>query len=292
MAKGRLLFWSFILLLIVAVFAYRTPLFNFFAPRVAQVEKVAVQVATNQITKQVSTPAPLRVPGKNPVSPSAPAAALTSTGIIKQTNVERANNGNLPPLAENSLLDKIANLRMEDMFAKQYFAHVSPASSSAITVAGDVGYDYLALGENLAEGDFKDSKDMVTAWMNSPGHRANILDVHYQQIGVAVREGWFEGDYAWIGVQVFGKPVSACPQVDASLKSNIETSQAQLTEWHNEIVASKADIDSTPDGPERNAKVEQYNTLIAQYNALLNQVQNMIVEYNSEVVALNQCIAN
>ncbi len=295
MAKGKLIFYSSLLVLIGIIFVYRAPLFNYFAPRFLKLETTAIQTAANEINKQISVPPPLRAPAKKPSTSTttAPAAALTRSGIITYTNRERKNNGGLAALTENSKLDEIARLRMEDMFAKQYFAHVSPASSSAITVSAVVGYDYLALGENLALGDFTDSNDIVQAWMNSPGHRANILNTQYQEIGVAVRQGIFEGNKAWLGVQIFGKPASACPQPDASLKASIESSQAQLGELQQSLVALKADIDNTPQrSPQYNQKVDQYNAMVSQYNTLLAQVKGEINQYNIEVTELNQCIAS
>ena len=96
-----------------------------------------------------SAPSPLVAVGKG--APKK-ANALTDAGIIADTNIQRAQNGNLPALTENATLDDIAALRMDDMFAQQYFAHVGPQGESALTVASSVGYSYLALGENLALG--------------------------------------------------------------------------------------------------------------------------------------------
>ncbi len=199
MKKFKFIFYLSLLLAIALIFFYRASIFNYFSPRLASFEKTAVNTAVEEVRKQVNTPPPLVVPKKTSTSTATVAAKLTIAGTIKWTNTERRNNGALPPLAENSELDEIAALRLADMFKNQYFAHVSPTGSSAESVAKEVGYDYIALGENLALGDFSGDEDLVTAWMNSPGHRANILNTKYQEIGVAVKEGNYAGHSAWIG---------------------------------------------------------------------------------------------
>lgn len=221
--------------------------------------------------------------------------ALDATGIIAQTNAARAQNdedGDLPPLVENATLDDIATLRLDDMFAKQYFAHVGPQGESAVTVASSVGYQYIALGENLALGSYAGDAGVVAAWMASPGHRANILDPHYTQIGVAAREGEFNGAETWIAVQVFGRPASACPSPDANLKTSIDLSEDQLNVMEGELQTEKSSIDamSPQSGPSYNAQVGDYNNLVAQYNNLAAQTKTAIAEYDAEVDAFNTCL--
>ena len=223
------------------------------------------------------------------------ANTLTVAGIIAQTNMQRAANGNLPPLAENPTLDDIATLRIDNMFAGQYFAHVNPGTGeSAITVASSVGYAYLSIGENLALGLYDGDAGVVNAWMNSPGHRANILNVHYTQIGVAVREGMFQGQETWIAVQVFGRPASDCPAPDAAMKANIDTYQGQLSAMVQELTNEKASIEAMQpqSGPAYNQQVETYNALVAQYNALAAELKTAIDDYNAQATAFNQCLAN
>jgi uncharacterized protein YkwD len=219
-------------------------------------------------------------------------AKLTASGVIAGTNQQRAANGNLPPLTENPTLDDIAVLRLDDMFENQYFAHVSPTGQSAETVASSVGYQHIALGENLAEGIFAGNAGLMTAWMNSPGHRANILNTHYDQIGVAVREGTFQGKDAWIAVQIFGRPASDCPAPDATLEATITTTEGQLSTMNAQLQNQKADIEATQpqSGSTYNAKVEQYNALVGQYNDLGNQVKTEVAQYNAQVNAFNQCL--
>jgi len=133
-----------------------------------------------------------------------PYTGATKDGIIKATNTIRHNKG-LPPLAENALLNRIANERLEDMFQKRYFAHESPSGEKASTIAQRVGYRYKLIAENIAFiiTDATD-EEFLLIWMQSPGHRANILDPEIKEIGAATRKGHFKDGNNWIGVQIFG----------------------------------------------------------------------------------------
>ncbi len=220
-------------------------------------------------------------------------ATLDVKGVIADTNTERSTHGGLPALQENATLDDIATLRLDNMFAHQYFAHVSPTGESALTVASSVGYDHIALGENLAEGWFSGDQGLLDAWMASPGHRANILDTHYTQIGVAVREGMFQGRETWIAVQVFGKPASACPAPpDPALRTAIANAQNALTQMGTSLQTMKAEIDamSPPSGSVYNQKVSDYNTLVSEYNVLAAQTKTEIERYNGAAAAYNACL--
>ncbi|HVM77281.1 MAG TPA: CAP domain-containing protein [Candidatus Paceibacterota bacterium] len=252
------------------------------------------QFAAVEATKSFLAPPPLTATSTGVRKPFIEPTPLTEEGVIAQTNIQRENNGSLPPLAENQLLDDIATLRLEDMFANQYFAHVSPTGESALTVASDVGYSYLGLGENLALGDFSGDAGVVAAWMNSPGHRANILEKHYSEIGVAVGKGMFKGEDEWIAVQVFGRPASACPSVDPDLKTSIDVGQNTLNAMATELSNDDAAINATEQkyGPDYNQKVGAYNALVQQYNALTTQLKQEISQYNTQVNAFNACLAD
>ncbi len=244
--------------------------------------------AVHEIAKNFAAPPPLRAPAS--LAPKN--TRLTRAGVVADTNAQRKANGDLPALSENATLDSIATLRLDDMFEKQYFAHVAPDGGSAETVAKTVGYDYIAIGENLALGNFNGDNGVVTAWMGSPGHRANILNVHYTEIGVAVRKGIFERQSTWIAVQIFGRPASDCPAPNADLKTAIDAGQVQLNQMERDLAARKAAIDAADPklGSQYDAEVQQYNSLVAEYNALVGQVKAQIDEYNSEAAKFNQCV--
>jgi uncharacterized protein YkwD len=246
----------------------------------------SIDLLVNSASKEISIPPPLRA-AKNET-----AANLTQEGTIDETNSQRRDNG-LPALAENKKLDAAAMVKAQDMFAKQYFAHESPTGAGPSDLAEDVNYEYLAIGENLALGNFGDDAALVQAWMDSPGHRANILNKKYTEIGVAVLKGVYEGETTWIAVQEFGMPVSACPSVDAALKIQIDAFESQLGALSSEMTSQKEQLENI--GKKNNSnfftqKVEQYNQLVNQYNDLISKVKGMVDEYNAQVKAQNACV--
>ena len=126
------------------------------------------------LAREVSTPSPLRI-----FQPSSiPAASLSAEGILQWTNVHRQQAG-LQILSPNALLDEIAQAKVEDMFVRQYFEHVSPSGESISHLAEEFGYEFLAIGENLALGNYESDQALVQAWMDRPGERANNLKTSY-----------------------------------------------------------------------------------------------------------------
>ncbi len=127
--------------------------------------------------------------------------------LIDETNQERVAQ-NLLPLRDNALLDAAAQAKANDMAANSYFAHTSPAGITPWYWFEKAGYNFTAAGENLAV-DFTDSQDVTNAWMNSPGHRANILNKGFTEIGMAAASGTFEGRATVFVVEFFGTPSAA-----------------------------------------------------------------------------------
>lgn len=234
--------------------------------------------------KNILAPPPLRA------SKEDAGALLTTAGVIEWTNKQREQNG-LLPLQESPRLDTSAAMKAEDMLQNQYFAHESPSGVKIADLAKNVGYDFILIGENLALGNFKDDQVLVQAWMDSPGHRANILNNKYQEIGVAVVRGVFEGKSTWFAVQHFGEPLSACPEPNSALKLQIESNESQLSALQNELSSLKSEIESM--GPRQatyNQKVAEYNSLISQYNGLLDGNRSSVEQYNNQARAFNACV--
>ncbi len=111
-------------------------------------------------------------------------ADVTIQDLLTLVNQERQREG-LTPLAENTKLDQAAFLKAQDMISNDYFAHYSPQGTSPWYWFDQAGYYYQYAGENLAM-NFFDSQEAVTAWMNSPLHRENILNKNYTETGIAV----------------------------------------------------------------------------------------------------------
>lgn len=145
---------------------------------------------------------------------------ITIGQIIDDTNKERQANG-LSLVKENPALDKAAQEKAKNMFEENYWAHFSPSGKDPWTFIQGAGYRFSYAGENLAR-NFYTAQDTVDAWMNSPSHRENLLNSHYQEIGVAVVEGTLQGQKTTLVVQMFGapyQPLAATPQVNLGGKS-------------------------------------------------------------------------
>ena len=255
----------------------------YFPVQLPQINELKTKI--EEIKKEIVAPPPLRA------SKDYETSFFTRAGIIKWTNVQRRNNG-LAALSEDTKLNIVASLRAKDMFENQYFAHGSPTGKDAQHLVDGVSYEYIMIGENLALGNFKNDQEVVQAWMDSPGHRANILNSRFRDIGVAALKGTFEGHSTWIMVQVFGRPTSACPQPDSSLKNRIELNEMKIEELKLNLDRRKTEIENMKpqSGPEYNKKIEEYNSLVNNYNDLVTNTKNLVNEYNGQVQSSNQCI--
>ena len=131
-------------------------------------------------------------------------AAVISSVLATLANADRTSNG-LHELRVNPLLEKAAQLKANDMVAKGYFAHNAPDGTEPWHWFDVAGYDYAYAGENLAV-FFSDSDEVEQAWMRSPTHRANILNDHYDEVGIAVAYGTYQGHPTAFVVQEFGSP--------------------------------------------------------------------------------------
>ena len=127
--------------------------------------------------------------------------ALTQD-LLNTINAELAKR-HLAPLRTSNTLMQVADFYSCRLIDGRFFDHVDPFDGSTVdTRVTDFGYAFQKVGENLAAGH-KNAKDAVNAWMDSPGHRANLLDPAFTETGIAVKIG---GDYGWYWVQEFGKP--------------------------------------------------------------------------------------
>lgn len=239
------------------------------------------------IEKKISTPPPLKS------EEQAAQSFLSRSGIIKWTNVQRQEYG-LPPLKENLKLDSSAKTKVEDMFNKQYFEHLSPSGAGISDLVNAVGYEYILIGENLAMGNFESSEKLVKAWMDSLGHRENILNSKYTEIGVAVMENFYEGRKIWIAVQHFGLPMSYCPSPNVDLKAKINSGETQIDQLKNQLEVLFNEIQNMRHKTKEeidlyNQKIGEYNSILSQYNNLVEGIKEMINFYNSEVQAFNSC---
>ena len=147
--------------------------------------KIAVKTTTGvkeliQLNSQLANP-DLIYPGDKINVPAAENADIEQQ-VLDLVNKERAANG-LKALQMDWQVARVAEHKSQDMAAKNYFDHTSPTYGSPFDMLKSYGISYKSAGENIAKGQ-KSAQEVVTAWMNSSGHRANILNSSYTHMGV------------------------------------------------------------------------------------------------------------
>ena len=146
---------------------------------------------------------------------------ISNQELLILTNQQRQNN-NLGALTDNSGLDVAAANKAADMFNKDYWAHNAPDGTTPWVFIKSAGYNYIYAGENLARG-FNSAPDVITAWMNSPEHRQNVLSPNYQNVGFAVATGKLSGEDTVLVVEMLGSttlapaPIASAPEKPATV---------------------------------------------------------------------------
>uniref|UniRef100_UPI001EE75798 CAP domain-containing protein n=1 Tax=Metasolibacillus meyeri TaxID=1071052 RepID=UPI001EE75798 len=152
------------------------------------------------VTEKPAVPAPPVT--EKPTAPTPPATEKPSVPtnssvsafeqeVVKLTNVERTKAG-LAPFEMDEKLMAAAREKSQDMQSKKYFSHTSPTFGSPFDRMKALGITYKSAGENIAQGQ-RTPQEVVQAWMDSPGHRANILNAQFTHIGV----GYVENGNYW-----------------------------------------------------------------------------------------------
>lgn len=150
--------------------------------------KVQQQSNSKSNTTQHKTTAE---PAKNNSADTSSSVSAFEKQVVDLTNKERAKNG-LSALTLDNELSKVAKAKSQDMSANNYFDHTSPTYGSPFDMMKQFGVAYKAAGENIAKGQ-RTPEEVVKAWMNSEGHRANILSNKFTHIGV----GYVENGNYW-----------------------------------------------------------------------------------------------
>lgn len=144
--------------------------------------------------------------------------------VVRLTNQERMAAG-LATLNYNEKLSDAARRKAANMFEENYWAHNSPSGKTPWVWINAAGYRYLQAGENLAK-DFGSSDRLMSAWMASPTHKANIVSNKFQDIGIAVVPGSLQGQDTVLVVQMFGSTgatAGTVPQVAQVQASSTES---------------------------------------------------------------------
>ncbi|MBB4926480.1 sigma-70 family RNA polymerase sigma factor [Kitasatospora kifunensis] len=151
-----------------------------------------------------ASPTAVQAPPSPATAPRAGSAAAPAGNDVQQVlslvNTQRAQNG-CGPLTENSKLQAAAQGQSDDMAARQFFDHTNPDGAGPQQRIDATGYQWSSWGENIARGQ-NNAASVMDSWMNSPGHRANILNCSFKEIGIGVHYG--TGGPWW--TQDFGSP--------------------------------------------------------------------------------------
>jgi len=172
------------------------------------------------------------------------ATDISVQGLLDGTNAQRTSNG-LGNLHLNTALSQAAQAKAADMVADNYWAHTSPSGKTPWTFIDASGYSYATAGENLAYG-FTTSSETISGWMNSPGHRANILNTTYADVGFGIINA---ADYQSNGnqtivVAMYASPYNT-PIAQTAPSSNTRSSTSTATVQSSEPVTSTGGQEQT-----------------------------------------------
>jgi uncharacterized protein YkwD len=221
---------------------------------------------------------------------------LSSQNIIWFINKERMSRGLNPLIIEQDLM-ATTDLKNNDMILFNYFEHINPVTNASIDVFLDTtDYSFIKVAENLAVGNFLTSKEVVDAWMKSPGHRKNILDPYYKETGVSVTKAFYQGSHVFFITQHFGNPRNSCPGVDENRKNYINELRFETQSLSDRIADAKQQIGEYESrnvfvNSEYDRLITEHNELVREYNNLIIKLQTNISLYNEQVKLIESCIA-
>ncbi|HRH24386.1 MAG TPA: CAP domain-containing protein [Candidatus Paceibacterota bacterium] len=209
------------------------------------------------------------------------AAVITST-LVDLANDDRKQD-NLGTLTINPKLVAAAQAKANDMAAKGYFAHNSPDGQTSWTWFQQAGYSFSYAGENLAV-NFADSEDVEEAWMDSPTHRANILNGKFTEIGIATAQGEYKGKKTTFVVQMFGRPkqtTAFAPVNESTQPENPEEIAIATTETGGTVVLgtaipAPAAATSAPVAAVEEVPAQKAPTYSSMFGFLVSSPQNLL----------------
>ncbi|WP_024983615.1 CAP domain-containing protein [Brevibacillus borstelensis] len=147
------------------------------------------------VQKPVQQPVqkPVQQPAKAPASNTVNASSQFAREVANLVNQERAKAG-LAPLAYDAALEKVALAKAADMDQNNYFDHNSPTYGSPFDMMKRFGVSYMTAGENIAMGQ-RSAEEVMQQWMNSDGHRKNIMNPNFTKIGVGYQNGYWVQEF-------------------------------------------------------------------------------------------------
>ncbi|MFA6447102.1 MAG: CAP domain-containing protein [Patescibacteria group bacterium] len=176
---------------------------NNFHPHILHTKRAIFYSAFFILIKVMVVGAALAVPLEAFLAPDV--LAEQGKKIVAMTNELRKEKG-LASVTEIADLDSSAQMRATDMASQQYFSHTSPDGKKLQYFLGQAGYHYSEAGENLAMG-FSDAESVMSGWMKSPTHYANLAESIYTDVGVGIAGGIFNGTPTVFVAQHFGTPI-------------------------------------------------------------------------------------
>ncbi|NCA67069.1 MAG: SafA/ExsA family spore coat assembly protein [Clostridia bacterium] len=150
---------------------------------------------------QIANPSLIYVGQKIAIPEASPLKTIEDE-IFRLVNVQRVNNG-LQPLKNNWQAARVARIKSQDMIDRNYFSHTSPTYGSPFKMMEAYGLRFSSAAENIAYGQ-RSAAEVMNSWMNSPGHRANILSRNITEIGVGVAK---KANGTMYFTQMFLKPL-------------------------------------------------------------------------------------
>lgn len=152
---------------------------------------------------------------------------ITEARLLELTNQQRAAAG-IATLQPSQELSEAAKAKAADMLARGYWAHFGPSGETPWQFIKGSGYEYEYAGENLAK-NFQTNDGVVMGWMNSPGHRENLLSSNYSEVGIAAADGELEGRPTTLVVALYASPQAAFSTLDRGETAAVETLPAVTT---------------------------------------------------------------
>lgn len=172
------------------------------------------------------------------------ATDMSTNGLLQGTNTQRANNG-VSGLSYNNTLASAAQAKANDMAARNYWSHNTPDGATPWTFITNAGYAYTTAGENLAYG-FSSSDGTITGWMNSPEHKANILNTGYTEVGFGVANC---ADFQGTGPETIVVAMYASPHAAAAAPAPTTPAPAASTPKQAQPVSTPAATEPTTAEP-------------------------------------------
>lgn len=166
-------------------------------PEVSKPETSKPEVTKPEVTKPEASKPETSAPSTKPSQPSGSAGTTDqskfASEVVALVNKERANAG-LKPLTVHAKLTTVAVDKAKDMSDNNYFSHTSPTHGSPFDMMKAYGISFGYAGENIAKGQ-RTPQEVMNSWMNSQGHRENILSPNFTMIGVGYYNGYWVQEF-------------------------------------------------------------------------------------------------